>query len=92
MLYLGDSAHDCPDWNDFQLITWSKDKTIRVWPVQPDAMQVSPFVLFASTFHFVDIEVSRNVASWTTIRFICTTAFTRLRGQQSFVPHTARKY
>ncbi|KAI0045953.1 hypothetical protein FA95DRAFT_1543206, partial [Auriscalpium vulgare] len=27
------------DWNEFQLITWSKDKTLRFWPVDQDAMQ-----------------------------------------------------
>ncbi|KAI0056151.1 hypothetical protein BV25DRAFT_1814563 [Artomyces pyxidatus] len=27
------------DWNQFQLITWSKDKTLRFWPVEPEVMQ-----------------------------------------------------
>ncbi|KAA1477857.1 hypothetical protein DENSPDRAFT_829305 [Dentipellis sp. KUC8613] len=26
------------DWSEFQLITWSKDKTLRFWPMDPDAM------------------------------------------------------
>jgi hypothetical protein len=25
---------------DFQLITWSKDRTLRFWPIEPDVMQV----------------------------------------------------
>ncbi|KAK1232910.1 hypothetical protein PQX77_003923 [Marasmius sp. AFHP31] len=25
--------------NEFQLITWSKDRTLRFWPISPDAMQ-----------------------------------------------------
>ncbi|TFY55210.1 hypothetical protein EVG20_g9404, partial [Dentipellis fragilis] len=28
------------DWSEFQLITWSKDKTLRFWPMDPDAMAV----------------------------------------------------
>ncbi|KAI0258544.1 hypothetical protein BC834DRAFT_835341 [Gloeopeniophorella convolvens] len=27
------------EWGEFQLITWSKDKTLRFWPVDRDAMQ-----------------------------------------------------
>jgi WD repeat-containing protein 59 len=28
------------DWGDFQLITWSKDKTLRFWPIDQDVLQV----------------------------------------------------
>ncbi|THH10378.1 hypothetical protein EW146_g8386 [Bondarzewia mesenterica] len=28
-----------PDWNEFQLVTWSKDKTLRLWPVDAETMQ-----------------------------------------------------
>ncbi|KAI9464767.1 hypothetical protein F5148DRAFT_1276407 [Russula earlei] len=27
------------DWGDFQLITWSKDKTLRFWPIDQDILQ-----------------------------------------------------
>ena len=34
----------CPvDWGDFQLITWSKDKTLRFWPIDQDVLQVCSF-------------------------------------------------
>lgn len=42
---LDDAAHEGQDWNDFQLITWSTDKTIRLWPVDLEVMQVSLFLL-----------------------------------------------
>ncbi|KAH9938498.1 uncharacterized protein B0H18DRAFT_1081137 [Fomitopsis serialis] len=29
-----------PDCSDFQLITWSKDKTLRFWPIDTDSMHV----------------------------------------------------
>ena len=32
------------DWGDFQLITWSKDKTLRFWPIDQDVLQVRPFL------------------------------------------------
>ena len=28
------------DEGEYQLITWSKDRTLRFWPVDPDMMQV----------------------------------------------------
>ncbi len=28
------------DWGDFQLITWSKDKTLRFWPIDHDVLEV----------------------------------------------------
>lgn len=36
------------DWNcclvdDFQLITWSKDRTLRFWPIDAEVMQVTIF-------------------------------------------------
>jgi WD repeat-containing protein 59 len=31
------------DWGDFQLITWSKDKTLRFWPIDKDVLQVCFF-------------------------------------------------
>ena len=37
------------DWGDFQLITWSKDKTLRFWPIDQDVLQVHPF-LFPETW------------------------------------------
>ncbi|KAI9438551.1 WD40-repeat-containing domain protein [Lactarius indigo] len=27
------------DWGDFQLITWSKDKTLRFWPIDQDVLE-----------------------------------------------------
>ncbi|KAI0300131.1 hypothetical protein B0F90DRAFT_1725223 [Multifurca ochricompacta] len=27
------------DWSEFQLITWSKDKTLRFWPIDQDVLQ-----------------------------------------------------
>lgn len=33
------------DWGDFQLITWSKDKTLRFWPIDKDVLQVCSFHL-----------------------------------------------
>ena len=27
--------------SEFQLITWSKDRTLKFWPINPDVMQVS---------------------------------------------------
>src|SRR6266478_4440538 len=30
-------------WGDFQLITWSKDKTLRFWPIDKDVLQVCFF-------------------------------------------------
>jgi WD40 repeat protein len=36
------STHPC--WtDDFQLITWSKDRTLRFWPVNSETMQVHLF-------------------------------------------------
>jgi hypothetical protein len=36
--------YDCSqlflDWGDFQLITWSKDKTLRFWPIDEDVLEV----------------------------------------------------
>ena len=32
------------DWGDFQLITWSKDKTLRFWPIDQDVLQVHSFL------------------------------------------------
>jgi hypothetical protein len=34
-----------PDWGDFQLITWSKDKTLRFWPIDQDVLEVRSFFL-----------------------------------------------
>jgi len=31
------------DWGDFQLITWSKDKTLRFWPIDQNLLQVRSF-------------------------------------------------
>ena len=31
------------DWGDFQLITWSKDKTLRFWPIDQDVLEVGFF-------------------------------------------------
>jgi hypothetical protein len=31
------------DWGDFQLITWSKDKTLRFWPIDKDVLPVCFF-------------------------------------------------
>lgn len=42
-LRLTDSAVDD---SEFQLITWSKDRTLRFWPLDPDVMQVRGFNLF----------------------------------------------
>jgi WD40 repeat protein len=30
-----------PDGSEYQLITWSKDKTLRFWPVDSEIMQVN---------------------------------------------------
>ncbi len=34
------------DWGDFQLITWSKDKTLRFWPIDQDVLEVRSFFFF----------------------------------------------
>jgi hypothetical protein len=26
---------------DFQLITWAKDRTVRIWPMEPEILEVS---------------------------------------------------
>ncbi|KAJ7613889.1 hypothetical protein DFH06DRAFT_1014506 [Mycena polygramma] len=39
------------DGTAFQLITWSKDRTLRFWPVHPDTMAVSFHVIFAFSTH-----------------------------------------
>ena len=38
-----DSSQMFLDWGDFQLITWSKDKTLRFWPIDQDVLEVSFF-------------------------------------------------
>jgi hypothetical protein len=35
-----------PDGNEYQLITWSKDKTLRFWPVDSEIMQVKFQIIF----------------------------------------------
>jgi WD repeat-containing protein 59 len=39
------------DWGDFQLITWSKDKTLRFWPINQDVLQVRTLVLTSFGTH-----------------------------------------
>ena len=36
------------DNNEFQLITWSKDRSLRFWPIDQDVMQVWFFVIHSS--------------------------------------------
>ena len=38
-----DSSQLFLDWGDFQLITWSKDKTLRFWPIDQDVLEVNFF-------------------------------------------------
>lgn len=33
--------------DDFQLITWSKDRTLRFWPINAEVMQVFPCHYFS---------------------------------------------
>lgn len=33
------------DNNEFQLITWSKDKSLRFWPIDQEVMQVSDTIV-----------------------------------------------
>ena len=45
---------------DFQLITWSKDRTLRFWPIDPEIMHVCAYYHFRMhTTHFNDF-----VESW----------------------------
>lgn len=37
--------------DDFQLITWSKDRTLRFWPIDAEVMQVS-YVVLESKPHY----------------------------------------
>ncbi|KAG8748743.1 hypothetical protein FRC10_000134 [Ceratobasidium sp. 414] len=34
-----DPAFEYPDDREFQLVTWSKDNTLRLWPIEPQLMQ-----------------------------------------------------
>lgn len=45
------------DLNKFQLITWSKDKTLRFWPITNELINVSPPFLFP-------LFISRLLRKW----------------------------
>jgi hypothetical protein len=38
------------DGGEYQLITWSKDRTLRFWPVDSDIMQVCPVSVASCAF------------------------------------------
>lgn len=45
--------HADVDGGEYQLITWSKDRTLRFWPVDEDTMQVRQPFYSPSCFFFI---------------------------------------